>query len=268
MKSFQGKRVLVTGAAKGMGLTIAQRFAAEGAQVILTDLDSEALGRAATDLEAAGSSCRAFALDVTVGNSILEVRDEIHASGGPIDILVNNAGVVFGGPFLDVPLERHLLTCRVNVEGLMAVTHAFLPDLIERSESHLVNMASASGFIGLPWGSSYAASKWAVIGFSQSIRQELARLGHDQVGVTTVCPGYVTTGMFDGVKAPLLTPFLTPEKVADQIVKAVRRRRILVRVPWMVKVTPFLMSVLPTSITDRLSDLFGASSSMENWRGH
>lgn len=268
MKSFQGRRVLVTGAARGMGAAIARGFSDGGAHVVLADLDADALASVAADLRDTGRSCSTVVLDVTDGDAVLGARDEVHGEGGRIDVLVNNAGVVFGGPFLDVPLDRHLLTCRVNIEGLVAMTHAFLPDLVAGEDTHVVNMASASGFIGLPFGATYAASKWAVIGFSESIRQELGRLGHHHVGVTTVCPGYVTTGMFDGVEAPLLTPFLTPEKVADKVCTAVRRRRILVREPWMVKITPLLMAALPRAVTDRLSDLFGASTSMESWKGH
>ena len=89
----------------------------------------------------------------------------------------------------------------------------------------------------------------------------LTRPSAGHVGVTSVCPSYVSTGMFEGVKAPLLTPFLTPEKVADKVFQAVRKRRIFVREPWLVKITPLLRAVLPTSLSDRLADLFGASTS-------
>ena len=133
-----------------------------------------------------------------------------------MDVLVNNAGIVHGGPFLDVPVERHLATYRVNVLGLVAVTHAFLPDLIASADSHLVNIASASGYIGLPHGSTYASSKWAVIGFSESLLLELELHGHRHVHVTTVCPSYVTTGLFDGARAARTTSLLSPERLAAQ----------------------------------------------------
>lgn len=265
MKALDRKTVLITGAARGMGLEIARRFATEGAEVLLADLDQELAANAAAGL---GERAHGLRLDVTSDESIAALQQLVRDRHGRVDVLVNNAGVVFGGPFLEVSLERHRATFRVNVDGLMAMTHAFLRDLIDGPEGHLVNMASASGFLGLPFGSSYAASKWAVIGFSESIRLELERLGHRHVGVTTVCPGYVRTGMFEGVRAPLLTPFLTPERVAELVVKAVRRRRASVLEPWMVKLTPALIALLPRRASDALADAFGASTSMVGWKGH
>ena len=261
------KRVLITGAARGLGKAIAARFAAAGAEVVLTDLDDDALAATRDDLAAGGARCRAYRLDVTDGEGILEVREALHRDAGSVDVVVNNAGVVFGGPFLEVPLERHTLTYRVNVEGVVAVTHAFLPDVIAAPGGHLVFIASASGFVGLPGGSSYASSKWAAIGFAESIRAELRHLGHRHVGVTTVCPTYVDTGMFAGAAPPKTTTMLDPAQLAGKIVDAVEHRRVWVREPWIVKVTPLLKHGLPTPVADFLSDALGASSSMDHWQG-
>ncbi len=264
MKTLDRKTVLITGGARGMGLEMARQFSAAGAAVVIADLDGAAATTAAGEL---GPRAGCVTLDVTDLESIAAARARIRSEHGRVDVLINNAGVVFGGPFLEVPIERHQATFRVNVDGVVAVTHAFLGDLIDAPEGHLVNMASASGFLGLPFGSTYAASKWAVIGFSESIRMEMLRLGHRHVGVTTVCPSYVATGMFEGVRPPLLTPLLTPERMAKLVVKAVRRRQVAVLEPWMVKVTPAIMALLPRSISDRVSDLFGASTSMVTWTG-
>jgi len=274
MKSLRMKRVLLTGAARGLGLAMARRFAAEGAEVVLTDVDEAALEEARADLESdvdfkeSGARCRTYVLDVTDPEQIASVRERLAAEGGKIDVLVNNAGVVFGGRFLDVPLEKHLLTYRINVEGVVAVTQAFLPDLIDGHSGHVVVIASASGFVGLPYGSTYASSKWAAIGFAESLRVELKREGHRHVGVTTVCPSYIATGMFEGVKPPKATAMLSPESVAEKVVDAVKHRKVWVLEPWIVKITPVLKSALPTSLGDFVADAFGASSSMETWRGH
>ncbi|MEL7061719.1 MAG: SDR family NAD(P)-dependent oxidoreductase, partial [Acidobacteriota bacterium] len=158
------KRVLLTGAARGIGFEMAKTFAARGCEVVLTDRDAATLDEAREAIAATGSRCRSYAVDVTDHDSILAARDAVHRDLGRIDILVNNAGVVHGGPFLEVPLERHLQTYRVNVDGVVQMTHAFLPDLIASSRSQAVFIASASGFVGLPNGSTYASSKWAVIG--------------------------------------------------------------------------------------------------------
>jgi all-trans-retinol dehydrogenase (NAD+) len=268
MKSVKLKRVLVTGGARGLGLALGRAFAERGSEVVLTDLDEEGLAEAREVLSAAGRLCRSYSLDVTDLEAISELRARLHREAGKIDFLVNNAGVVFGGPFLEVPLEHHLKTYQVNVQGVVAMSHAFLPDLIDSPSGHLVNIASASGFIGLPNGSTYASSKWAVIGFSESIRQELKRGGHRYVGVTTVCPSYVDTGMFEGVKAPLLTRFLNPEELAEKVLDAVEHNRAFVLEPWLVKLTPLLAGALPTGLGDLLADTLGASASMERWQGH
>ncbi|MEM7351047.1 MAG: SDR family oxidoreductase [Acidobacteriota bacterium] len=268
MSSLRMKRVLITGAARGLGRAMAEQFASEGAEVVLTDLDGEAAEAAAEELAASGARCRAYGLDVTDSEAIEDVRETLRRDAGAIDLLINNAGVVFGGEFLDVPLEQHRLTYRVNIEGVVAMTHAFLPDILQSPRGHLVFIASASGYVGLPNGATYASSKWAAIGFAESIRAELKHLGQRQVGVTTVCPTYIDTGMFEGAEPPKTTQMLSPAQVAEKIVDAVKRRRVWVREPWIVKLTPFLKHGLPTPVSDFLSDAFGASSSLDRWQGH
>src|SRR5262249_8233948 len=235
-------------AASGIGRAIAARLAAAGAELLLVDVNEEALADTAAELRRAGSRVWTYAVDLTASSRLVGLREQVHRDGGPIDVLVNNAGVVFGGAFLDVPLERHLTTYRVNTEALVAMTHVFLPDLIGRPDAHLVNIASASGFIGLPFGSTYASSKWAVIGFSESIALELAHQNPRHVHVTCVCPSYVATGLFAGARAPRTTRLMTPERVADLTVRAVLANRVYVRAPWLVKVTPLVKALTPFAV--------------------
>lgn len=268
MHSLKMKRVLITGAAGGLGKTLAKHFAGRGAELVLTDLQEAPLEALREELTAAGTRCRAYVLDVTDADAVEEVHRRVHEDLGSVDILVNNAGVVFGGPFLEVPLERHRLTYRVNVEGVMTMTHAFLPDVLTASRGHVVFIASASGFVGLPNGVTYASSKWAVIGFAESIRAELKAQGHAHVGVTTVCPTYIDTGMFEGALPPKTAKLLDPDDISEKIVEAVAKNQIWVLEPWIVKITPFLKNCLPTRVSDFIADAFGASTSMAGWRGH
>jgi short-subunit dehydrogenase len=267
MREISGKRVLITGGAGGLGHAIARRFAADGAELVLTDVVAATLDDMVADFVKRGVACRGYIVDVTDPTAVAAVRDRLHDEAGPVQVLVNNAGVVHGGAFLDVPLEKHLHTYRVNVEGAVTMTHAFLGDLIASGEGHLVNVASASGFVGLPFGSTYASSKWAVIGLGESLRLELKKLGHKHVGVTSVCPSYVDTGMFAGVRPPKLTRFLTPDAVAEEVVAAVRHSRPFVLEPWIVKLTPFLVNTLPQPVADLVSDAFGATTGMRSWHG-
>jgi all-trans-retinol dehydrogenase (NAD+) len=256
VRTLAGKRVLVTGGASGIGKAIAERFAAAGAELVLVDLNEAALRETAAAFERAGARAR-----------ITGLKEQVARDGGPIDVLVNNAGLVFGGGFLDVPLEKHLTTYRVNTLGLVAMTHAFLPDLIAGTDGHVVNVASASGYIGLPFGATYASSKWAVIGFSESLALELELQGHGHVHVTSICPSYVTTGLFDGAKAPRTTRLLTAERVAELTVRAVLANKPVVRTPWLVAATPVMKALLPFRAFYRAAALLGVNTSMMQWRG-
>ncbi len=267
MRTLEAKRVLITGAGSGIGRALALECARAGAAVLAVDLDPAAAQETARACPDGRERARAYQCDVASPPAIAALRERIHADGGPIDVLVNNAGIVHGGPFLDVPLHQHLATLAVNLSGVVAATHAFLPDLLGRAEGHLVNLASASALVGLPFGTTYAASKWAVVGFSESLRLELAALGHHHVGVTAVCPSYVATGLFEGARAPRTTRMLTPDRVARLTVKAILRNRPLVLVPWLVKITPPLKAVLPRRWFEAIAGVLGVSSSMRQWRG-
>ncbi|UCF69347.1 MAG: SDR family NAD(P)-dependent oxidoreductase [Acidobacteriota bacterium] len=268
MKDLRGKRVLISGSARGIGLEMALKFAEKGADLVLSDIDERALPEALETVAVFGGAVHAYPLDVTRPDAVLGLRQRLVEEVGPIDVLVNNAGVVFGGPFLEVPLDQHAMTYRVNALGLVAMTHAFLPDLISRPEASLVNIASASAFIGLPFGSTYASSKWAVLGFSESLRLELSELGHRHVHVCAVCPSYIGTGMFEGARPPTTTRVLEPEFIAAAVVKAVVDEQLYVLEPWLVKITPALKGLLPTRLWDSLSSALGASSGMSGWIGH
>jgi len=267
VRTLSGRRVLVTGAGSGIGRALALRFAREGAEIVAADLREAAAAETASTIRATGGRAAGYSVDVTDPAAVAAFRHRLMADAGPIDVLVNNAGVVHGGAFLDVPLADHLATYRVNTEGVVIMTHAFLSDLMIRPESHLVQIASASAFVGLPFGATYASSKWSVVGFSESIRMELGQQGHRHVGVTAVCPSYVQTGMFDGARAPRFTPILTADRVADLTVRAVLGNRAFVLTPWLVKLTPMLNAALPRWLFDRLSGMFGVTTSMTSWHG-
>jgi len=259
--------VLVTGGGSGIGQSLAHVCARRGAAVVVTDVSGPAAADTARAIRALGGRAEGLAMDVTSAASVAAARADMLAKVGPPAVIVNNAGIVEGGPFLAVPLDHHLRTYHVNVLGMVTVTHAFLPDLVARGRGHVVNIASASGFIGLPFASTYASSKWAVIGFSESLRLELRELGHREIRVTTVCPGYVTTGLFDGARAPLLTPPLTAARLAESVVRAIERGRPFVRVPLMVALTPTLRGLLPLRVFDAIARLFGVNTSMRSWKG-
>ena len=269
MKNLKNKKVLITGGARGIGRQIAIEFAKHGSDIIICDLDKLYLEENNfQDIKEFGVSCFSYYLDVTSYDEIIKLRGEILKDVGSIDILVNNAGVVFGGGFLDVPIEKHRTTYDVNTQGVVNMHHVFLKDLIKQRESHIVNIASASGFTSLPCGTTYASSKAAVTSFSESLINELKQDGHNHVGMTIVCPAYVNTGMFDGVKQPVFIPILTPERLAEKIIKAVRKNKRFVLEPTFIKFIPLIKALSPNSFFDFLGRILGGYSSMKFWRGH
>jgi all-trans-retinol dehydrogenase (NAD+) len=268
MKQFHGKKVVVTGGGAGIGRLMALAFAGRGSDVIVADIDGAGAEKVAAEIRATGRQSWGFRLDVARVDDIRAFRERVKREIGRIDVLVNNAGVVFGGVFEMVPIEKHLTTYAVNTVGVVAMTHAFFADILESAESHILNIASASGFVGLPFGATYSSSKWAVIGFSESIRLELQERGFDHVGVTAVCPGYIATGMFDGVRTPMLLPFLDPDRIVAKIMEGVERNHAYVKEPFMVKSVDILRGALPQKLWDKAAHTLGITSSMMHWKGH
>lgn len=257
-------RVVITGGARGLGLAFVRVFLARGARVVLLDKDEAELDRAVSAL---GPHVVGHRLDVTDAAAVLALRDEILADG-PVDVLVNNAGVVFGGAFGAVPLSRHLTTFNVNVGGLVAMTHAFLPHLESRPHAAILNVSSASAFVALPYGSSYAASKAAVLSFSEALSEELRDRGLRHVTVSALCPNFISTGMFDGAKSAAGTWMLTPEGVAEAGVRMIEWGAARKVMPWTAAVLLTGFGWLPRPIFHAISRLFGVSRSMASWRGH
>jgi all-trans-retinol dehydrogenase (NAD+) len=273
MKDLKNKKVLITGGARGIGKQIALEFARQGADIIICDSDKSFFNKTEfkknrKEIEDIGASCYGFYLDVTKYEDIIRERRSILDLVGKIDVLVNNAGVVFGGNFLEVPIEKHRLTYDVNTYGIINMLHVFLQDLIDQPTAHIVNISSASGFVPLPGGSTYASSKAAVTSLSESLNIELKREGNQHVGMTIVCPGYVQTGMFDGVKGPILVPILTPEKLAKKIVKAVQKNKRFVLEPTFINFLPFIKGVFPQFVLDLFGHAMGVNRSMDLWKGH
>lgn len=264
---IKGKVVLITGGAAGMGRAVAKRFLRAGARVVLWDLNPAALEGAVKDLSPLGE-VRGYALDVTDRAAVRETAERVRRDVGGVDILDNNAGVVSGGDFLDAPEDKLIRTMEVNLNAVMWCTRAFLPGMIEKSSGHVVMMASASGLLGVPGLAVYAASKHAVIGLSESIRLELAKNGHGAIGMTIVCPSFVNTGMFDGIKPPLLTPWLEADVMAEKIFSAVEDNRLYIREPALIKLVPLLKGVANTAILDWVSRLIGMDKAMNTFKGH
>lgn len=259
--------MLITGAARGLGRLLAERGARAGAALVLWDLNAEGVRVAASSLEAAGARVHAAAVDVSDRAMVYAAAANARAALGPVDILINNAGVVTGRLLLDSPDEDIQRTFSVNTLALYWTTKAFLPDMIDRGRGHIVTIASAAGLVGVVRQTDYAASKHAAMGFDESLRYELVRIA-PAVKTTVVCPFYVDTGMFAGVKSrfPLLLPILREAAVADRILLAVRRGERRLVLPPLVGLLP-AMRLLPVRLFDRMIDFLGVNTSMDEFTG-
>ncbi|MCR2783104.1 MULTISPECIES: SDR family NAD(P)-dependent oxidoreductase [unclassified Microbacterium] len=272
MNPVAGATVLITGGARGMGELFARRAIAGGARAIaLWDVDEDAASALASDLRGSGVDVRAYRVDISRQEEIVEalarMRDEI----GVPDILVNNAGIVRAGVFWENDPQRDIeATMRVNTLAAMWLTREVLPAMIADTSrpKRILNVASAAGTLANPNMSVYAASKWAMIGWSESVRLELVKSGHGHVAITTFCPSYVSTGMFAGARGPLLTPIMTPRQATHAAWQGMVRGTPMVLRPWTVKLAMAARGVLPTRVWDVLAArVFQVYSSMDHFTG-
>ncbi|MBI9102156.1 MAG: SDR family NAD(P)-dependent oxidoreductase [Spirochaetales bacterium] len=267
MKNFNGKVALVTGAARGMGRAMASLLLEEGCKVVLVDLDEKALRDTEKALSSMGD-CRGFLCDITKTESVTQLAEDIKDEFGNVSILINNAGIVRAAPILELEERDVRLMFEVNLISLFRTCRIFLPQIIEAGDGHIVNMASAGGILAIPNLSAYSATKFGVIGFSDTLRQEMKKEDYN-IGVTYVCPNTVNTGMFNGSSMVKGTAMLTPENVAKRVIHAIRKNKPLCAVPmFSLRIAiPLLKVFLPINGMDRLNRNLGIWTINDTWKG-
>lgn len=191
---LEGRVCVVTGGAAGIGRAMAERFLAEGARLVLGDVEEEALERTVADLGGPASGVAGVVCDVRSPEQVSHLRDRAVEYYGSAHVVCFNAGVAAIGPLVRTSLETWRWLVEVNLMGVVHGLSAFLPLLVDQGEGHVVMTASAAGLISAPHLGAYAATKHAVVGLAATLRDELAGTG---VGVSVVCPGTVNTGIFE-----------------------------------------------------------------------
>jgi pyridoxal 4-dehydrogenase len=208
---LQGQTALVTGAARGIGYAAARRLALDGARVALLDRDGDALTAAAERLAGEGLAVSTHAADVTDEDAVRNAVAAVLEAEDRIDVLINNAGIYPHRPFEELTFSewRHVLA--VNLDGVYLCAHAVYPAMRERGYGRIVNVSSATFFIGYPGLTAYIASKGGIIGFTRALASEAGPYG---ITVNAVTPGLVATeGVLEGEEAGLFDEIVPEQAV-------------------------------------------------------
>ncbi|MBM6730182.1 SDR family oxidoreductase [Bifidobacterium pullorum subsp. saeculare] len=270
---YAGACVVITGAGSGIGRLMALRIVEEGGRVAIWDINGEAarttadMANAQVGADPSDPKAIAFTVDVTDNAAVQQAAADTIDALGRVNVLINNAGVVSGAPFEDLTEQQIRRTFAVNVLSLFWTTKAFMPALKKQQRAAIVTVASAAGIVAVARQTDYAASKFAAVGFTSSLRSELKKAG-SHIRTLTVCPYYIDTGMFEGVttKFPLLLPILKEQTVADRIVEAVAKGRERLIMPPFAAVAGFV-AALPPKIADPIYGIFGLNEGMDHFTG-
>ncbi len=242
VSSLAGKRVLVTGAASGIGRAVALRSARDGATLYLTDINAEGLAATVADARSAGADVAEYrVLNIADYDAVAGFAADIHARHPAMDVVMNVAGVSAWGTVDRLSHRQWRAMVEVNLMGPIHVIETFLPAMVAaRRGGHLVNVSSAAGLVALPWHAAYSASKYGLRGLSEVLRFDLAR---HRIGVSVVVPGAVDTPLVHTVEIagvdrddPSVQRWVrrfsghavSPETVAEKMVAGIARNRFLI----------------------------------------
>lgn len=273
---IKGTNVLITGGASGIGRIMGRICLEKGASnLIVWDINQANIDKTEAELSdvkpaEAGVSkgqIHSYIVNVSDPQAIKSAYEKVKSEVGDVDILVNCAGIVRGNNTFDKQTVQDIdLTMDINANAPMYVALAMLPDMLRRDRGHICNIASAAGMLGVPKLSVYCASKWAVIGWTESMRVELKQ-ARSHVRVTSVAPYFINTGMFDGVNSKVF-PILDPEKTAAKIIRAVEVGKSFRGIPFAYHFIRIWQGLLPNFLFDFIfGKVFGVYSVMDHFTG-
>lgn len=267
MSHIENKKALITGAASGIGKLMGKLLLQKGLHsLVIWDVNEKLLHEVTNEWKQQGFSVYAYTVDIMNTDAVIATAQQVKSEVGKIDILINNAGIVVGKPFIEHSHTEICRTMTINSSALMHITKEFLPDMIAANSGHIVNIASAAGLVSNPKMSVYVASKWAVIGWSDSLRLEMEEISSN-IKVTTVTPYYINTGMFDGVKSSII-PIVDPNIAAKKIINGIEKNKLFVRMPGIVYTLPCIKGILPARWFDLIvGKWMGIYKTMNDFKG-
>ncbi|MEX3653532.1 short-chain dehydrogenase [Mycolicibacterium fortuitum] len=242
MDNIRGKTIAITGAARGIGYATAKALLAKGARVVIGDRDVALQESAVVELSKLGQ-VSGYPLDVTDRESFATFLDKARTDGGGhIDVLINNAGVMPVGPFLEQSEQSIRSNIEVNVYGVLTGCQLALPEMVKRRRGHVINIASLSGLIPLPGQVVYVGAKYAVVGLSTALADEMASHGVD---VSVIMPPFTNTDLIAGTKSGGAIKPVEPEDIAAAIIKTLNKPKTHVSVPPPLRFTAQAAQMLP-----------------------
>ncbi|MDG5773165.1 SDR family oxidoreductase [Mycolicibacterium fortuitum] len=242
MDNIRGKTIAITGAARGIGYATAKALLAKGARVVIGDRDVALQESAVVELSKLGQ-VSGYPLDVTDRESFATFLDKARTDGGGhIDVLINNAGVMPVGPFLEQSEQSIRSNIEVNVYGVLTGCQLALPEMVKRRRGHVINIASLSGLIPLPGQVVYVGAKYAVVGLSTALADEMAPHGVD---VSVIMPPFTNTDLIAGTKSGGAIKPVEPEDIAAAIIKTLNKPKTHVSVPPPLRFTAQAAQMLP-----------------------
>lgn len=267
MSNITDSRILITGGASGIGRLMGRIALERGAkELVIWDINEVNITNTIEEFKSIGK-VSGYKVDISDSNAVKECYRKTIKECGNIDILINNAGIITNNATFDKQsIEDIERTMNINATAPMIVACNILPDMIARNHGHICNIASAAGMLANPKMSVYVASKWAVIGWSDSVRIELKQ-SKSKVRFTTIAPYFINTGMFDGVKSRIF-PILKPEPTAQKIIRAIERNKNFKGIPFGYHFIRLCQALLPTSVFDYIfGEVVGIFHAMDNFTG-
>jgi len=257
---YSGKVVVITGASSGIGEQSAEEFAKLHGDIILVSRNEEKLQEIAKRLSKYHTKVFVHTCDVSKKDQVEAMGKIIIEKFGTVDVLVNNAGFGIHSTVNEITIEEMESQMMTNFFGMMYCTKTFLPKMLEQRSGHIVNVASVAGSIGIPGMASYCASKFAMLGFSESLSHELKGTG---VGITVVSPIMVRTNFFNhksfGNMPRYSSTSLSPKTVANAVVRAASSPRLEIVVPQFVRLAIWIKQTLPYLINPIIGGIFRKS---------
>ncbi len=270
---LENKNAVVTGGAMGIGLATVTKLLEKGCNVTVWDLNEVAINIAKNELAKYKGKIFFHQCDVTDKAKVYELAEIAKQEMGEVHILINNAGYVKGGYLEDQPDEDWEKTIDVNLTSLIYTTKAFLSDMYEQNEGFIVNISSASSMLGVSQMAVYTATKWAVWGFTESLRFEALTKGKKGVKFSSIHPSYLAKGMFEGAKLNFLGNLIVPlvkshEVIAKAIViDALKKEKTCIKRPRTVRLAVLFRGILPDKLFQKVIVLLGIHKSMSGWKG-